>query len=110
MPTVYKVLGQAAPANTSNANLYTVPASTSAIVSTLVIANTTATAALAEVYVRIAGAAAATSNAILYDASIPANSTATFTLGMTLATTDIITIQTATANALTFTAFGSEIS
>jgi hypothetical protein len=43
MPTVYKVLGQAAPANTSNANLYTVPASTSAIVSTLVIANTTAT-------------------------------------------------------------------
>jgi hypothetical protein len=110
MPTVYKVLGQAAPANTSNANLYTVPASTSAIVSTLVIANTTATAALAEVYVRIAGAAAATSNAILYDASIPANSTATFTLGMTLATTDIITIQTGTANALTFTAFGSEIS
>jgi hypothetical protein len=110
MPTVYKVLGQAAPANTSNANLYTVPASTSAIVSTLVIANTTATAALAEVYVRIAGAAAATSNAILYDTSIPANSTATFTLGMTLATTDIITIQTGTANALTFTAFGSEIS
>ena len=110
MPTVYKVLGQSAPANTSNANLYTVPASTSAIVSTLVIANTTATAALAEVYVRIGGAAAATSNAILYDASVPANSIATFTLGMTLATTDIITIQTATANALTFTAFGSEIS
>jgi hypothetical protein len=110
MPTVYKVLGQAAPADTSNANLYTVPASTSAIVSTLVIANTTATAALAEVYVRIAGATAAASNAILYDASIPANSTATFTLGMTLATTDIITIQTGTANALTFTAFGSEIS
>ena len=110
MPTVYKVLGQAAPANTSNANLYTVPASTSAIVSTLVIANTTATAATADVFVRIAGAAAAASNAILYDASIPANSTATFTLGMTLATTDIITIQTGTANALTFTAFGSEIS
>ena len=110
MPTVYKVLGQSAPANTSNANLYTVPASTSAIVSTLVIANTTATAATADVFVRIGGAAAATSNAILYDASIPANSTATFTLGMTLATTDIITIQTGTANALTFTAFGSEIS
>jgi hypothetical protein len=110
MPTVYKVLGQAAPANTSNANLYTVPASTSAIVSTLVIANTTATAATADVFVRIGGAAAATSNAILYDASVPANSTATFTLGMTLATTDIITIQTGTASALTFTAFGSEIS
>jgi hypothetical protein len=110
MATVYKVLGQAAPANTSNANLYTVPASTSAVVSTLVIANTTATSALAEVYVRIAGAAAATSNAILYDVPIGGNSIATFTLGITLATTDIITIQTGTANALTFTAFGSEIS
>ena len=110
MPTVYKVLGQSAPANTSNANLYTVPASTSAIVSTLAIANTTATDALAEVYVRIGGAAAATSNAVLYDVSIPARSTSAFTLGMTLAATDIITIQTGTANALTFTAFGSEIS
>lgn len=110
MATVYKVLGQAAPANTSNANLYTVPSATSAIVSTLVVANTTATAATARVFARIAGATAAASNAILYDASIPANSTATFTLGMTLATTDIITIQTGTSNALTFTAFGSEIS
>lgn len=110
MPTVYKVLGQAAPANTSNANLYTVPAATSAIVSTIAIANTTATAATADIFVRIAGAAAATSNAILYDASVSANSVATFTLGMTLAATDIITIQTGTANALTFTAFGSEIS
>lgn len=110
MPTVYKVLGQSAPANTSNANLYTVPSATSAIVSTLVIANTTATAATARVFARIAGATAAASNAIIYDASIPANSTATFTLGMTLATTDIITVQTGTSNALTFTAFGSEIS
>jgi hypothetical protein len=110
MPTVYKILGQSAPANTSNANLYTVPSATNTIVSTLVIANTTATAALAEVYVRIAGAAASTSNAVLYDVSIPGNSSSAFTLGMTLAATDIITVQTATANALTFTAFGSEIS
>lgn len=110
MPTIYKILGQSGPANTSNANLYTVPASTSAIISTLAIANTTATAATARVFARIAGAAAATTNAILYDVSIPANSTAAFTLGMTLDTTDIITVQTGTANALTFTAFGSEIS
>lgn len=110
MATVYKVLGQSAPSSTANANLYTVPSATSAIVSTLVIANTTATAATARVFARIAGATAAASNAIIYDASVPANSTATFTLGMTLATTDIITVQTGTSNALTFTAFGSEIS
>lgn len=110
MPTVYKVLGQSAPTNTANTNLYTVPASTSAIVSTLVITNVTGTDATARVFVRIAGAAAATSNAIIYSSTIAANSTATFTLGMTLATTDIITVASSTGNALTFTAFGSEIS
>lgn len=110
MATTYKILGQAAPSSTANANLYTVPSATSAIVSTLTIVNTTTTAATARVFARIAGAAAATSNAIIYDATIQANSTASFTLGMTLATTDIITVQTGTSNALTFTAFGSEIS
>lgn len=110
MALTYKVLGQSAPANTSNADLYTVPASTSAIVSTLAISNTTATAATARVFVRIAAATAATSNAIIYDVSIPANSVASFTLGITLATTDVITVRTGTANALTFQAFGSQVS
>jgi len=110
MATTYKILGQLAPTTTSNGNLYTVPASTSTIVSTLVIANTTATAATTRVFARIAAATEATSNAVLYDVSIPANSSSAFTLGMTLATTDKITVQTGTANALTFTAFGSEIS
>ena len=58
MATVYKVLGQSAPANTSNANAYTVPALTSAVLSTIVVTNTTATAATARIFVRIAGAAA----------------------------------------------------
>lgn len=110
MPTTYKVLGQSAPADTSNATLYTVPSSTSTVVSTLAIANTTGSAATCRVFVRIAGAGAAASNAVLYDASIPANSTTSLTLGMTLATTDVISVRTGTSNALTFTAFGSEIS
>jgi hypothetical protein len=110
MPTTYKVLGQSAPANTSNANAYTVPALTSAVLSTIVVANTTATAATARIFVRIGGAAAAASNAIVYDTSFNGNSTTAFTIGITLPTTDIITVQTGTANALTFTVFGSEIS
>lgn len=110
MPTAYKILGQSAPANTSNADLITVGAGKSQILSTLVIANTTATAATCRVFARIAGAAAATGNAVIYDASIAANSVATFTLGITLAATDVVTVRTGTANALTFTAFGSEIS
>lgn len=110
MPTIYKVLGQSAPANTSNADAYTVPALTSAVLSTIVVANTTATAATARIFVRIAGGAAAASNAIVYDTTFNGNSTTAFTIGVTLATTDIITVQTGTANALTFTVFGSEIS
>lgn len=107
--TTYKILGQSAPANTSNADLITVGASKSQIISTLNVANTTGTAATTRVFARIAGAAAAASNALLYDVIIPANSAASFTLGITLAATDVITIQTGTANALTFTAFGTEL-
>lgn len=110
MAITYKVLGQSAPADTNNANLITVGAGKSQIISTLVIANNTATATPARVFVRIAGAAAAVGNAIIYDASIPANSTASFSFGITLAATDIVSVRTATANALTFTAFGTELS
>ena len=109
MATTYKILGQSAPANTSNADMITVGAAKSQIVSSLVIANTTSSSATARVFVRIAGAAAAASNAVIYDTIINAKSTAAFTLGITLAATDVITVQTGTANALTFTAFGSEL-
>ncbi len=105
--TTYKILGQAAPSTTANADLLTVAAATEAIGSTLVIANTTAATATTRVFARILGAAAAASNAILYDVSIPANSSASFTLGITLAATDVLTVQTGTANALTFTLFGT---
>ena len=108
MATTFKVLGQAAPANTSNADLYTVGAGKSAIVSTLSITNVTSTAATARVFVRVAGATAAAGNAIMYDTSIPANATTGLTLGLTLAATDVIAVATGTANSLTFQAFGQE--
>jgi hypothetical protein len=110
MATAYKILGQAAPANTSNADLITVGASKQQIISTLVIANTTATDATCRVFARIGGAAAAASNAIIYDLTIAGNSIQAFTLGISITATDVITIRTGTSNALTFTAFGTEIS
>lgn len=109
MPAAYKVLGQSAPANTSNANVYTVPSATSAVVSSIVVTNTTAITAYARIFVRIGGATAATSNALVYDTSFLPNSTTSFTLGITITATDIITVQTGTANALTFHVFGSEL-
>lgn len=109
MATTYKVLGQAAPANTSNADLYTVPAATQAVVSTLQVANMTTEEATFTIYVRVAGATAANSNAIAKDVSVLGNSILAITTGMTLGATDKVTIQSSVANALTFTMFGSEI-
>lgn len=109
MATTYKILGQAAPSTTSNVDLYTVPAATSTVTSTLTITNISGGSALCRVYIRIAGAAAANSNALIYDVAIMANDFNPITIGMTLSETDIITVQTSTANAITFQLFGSEI-
>lgn len=110
MAVSYAILGQSAPANTSNADLFSVVTAHQYVVSTISVCNTTTSAATCRIFARKAGAAAAASNAIVYDASIPANTTVLFTLGVTLNGTagDILTIQTGTANALTFTAFGSD--
>jgi hypothetical protein len=110
MPTTYKVLGQLAPANTSEATLYTVPSATQTIISTLVISNLTSTAANATVSVCVSGAATSNTNSILKTIPIAASSVASFTLGITMGAADLIRVTTATANALSFQAFGSEIS
>jgi hypothetical protein len=106
----YKVLGQAHPAGTAETNVYTVPAATQTIVSTLSITNVTAGASSARVFVRIAGAATAHVNAVLYDVPLAANSVAAFTLGITLGATDVVTVRSSVGNTLTFQLFGSEIS
>lgn len=112
MAVAYSILGQACPANTTAAALFSLTGGHSYVISSLVVSNVTSSAATCRVYAQKAGAAVATTNAILYDVSIPGNSTATFTLGITLsaANSDAISIATGTANSLTFTAFGSDIS
>lgn len=112
MATTYAILGQSAPANTSNADLFSVTSAHNYIVSTIAVCNTTTSASTCRIFARKAGASAAASNALVYDTLIPANSTVSFTLGVTLNGTagDVVTVRTGTANALTFTAFGSDIS
>lgn len=109
MPTAYRVLGQSNPAATTNTTLYTVPSATSAVVSTITICNQTATAATYRIAVRPAGASIAAQHWIVYGATVAASDTTALTLGLTLATTDVITVYASTAN-LSFSAFGSEIS
>ena len=109
MATSYKILGQAAPAGTGDVDLYTVPAGTQTVVSTVSVTNDTATAATFRIYTRKAGAAASAVNALYFDAPIGANTTVLITAGLTLDAGDIITVRTGTANAIGFQAFGSEV-
>ena len=108
MATTYKVLGQLNPAATTASTLYTVPATTSTIISTITICNQAATATSFRIAVRPAGATLAALHYINYDTPLPANDTITATLGITLATTDIITVYAGTTT-VSFSAFGSEI-
>ena len=108
MATVYKVLGQSAPSATTATTLYTVPSATSTVVSTLVVANRAATAATYRIAIRPAGATISNEHYIAYDVAVGANDSTTLTIGITLATTDVITVYASTAN-LSFNAFGSEI-
>ena len=109
MPTIYKVLGQSAPSATTATTLYTVPASTDAIVSTIVVANRAASAGSYRIAVRPAGATLANQHYIAYDVAIAANDSTALTLGITLDATDVITVYASSAD-MSFTAFGSEIS
>lgn len=109
MATVYKVLGQSAPAATTATTLYTVPAATSTVVSSIVISNRASSSATYRISIRPAGAAQANQHYIAYDVTVGAADSTVLTLGITLATTDVITVYASTAN-LSFSAYGSEIS
>jgi glucose-6-phosphate dehydrogenase assembly protein OpcA len=102
-----KVLGQSNPAATTATSLYTVPASKSAVVSSLTICNQTATAATFRVAVRPAGATLAAVHYVAYDVTVGASDTTALTLGITLATTDVVTVYASTAT-LSFHAYGDE--
>lgn len=109
MTTVYKVLGQTYPAASTPTTLYTVPAATSAIVSTVNICNQAATSGTFRVAVRPGGAALSSQHYLAYDTAIPANDSIGLTIGVTLATTDVITVSSSSGN-ISFSVFGSEIS
>jgi hypothetical protein len=103
----YKVLGQSDPLAAVLTTIYTVPALTSAIVSSITIANRSATPTTFRLAVRPAGAAIANQHYIAYDVAIGANEALSFTLGVTLATTDVFSVY-ATLATLSFNLFGVE--
>jgi hypothetical protein len=109
MANVYKVLAQSNPAATTATTLYTVPSATSSVISTITVCNQAASAGSFRIAVRPAGAALAAQHYVAYDVAIAANDTTALTLGLTLATTDVVTIYASSAT-MSFNAYGSEIS
>jgi glucose-6-phosphate dehydrogenase assembly protein OpcA len=104
-----KVLGQSNPAATTLTTLYTVPASKEAVVSSISVANLTATAATFRLAVRPAGASIENKHYIGYDITVGASDSTIITVGLTLATTDVLSVYASTAN-VAFQAFGDEAS
>ena len=109
MAEIYKILGQVAPNANTVSNVYTVPAATSAVVSSIVIVNrNNAANCTYRVAAQQAGAALANQHYIAYDAPIAALDTVALSLGITLGNTDVISVYSANAN-LSFSVFGTEV-
>ena len=108
MATTYKVLGQSNPSGTTATTLYTCPASTQTVISTITICNQAGTSGTYRVAVRPNGATLATEHYIVYDANIAANTTAAYTLGITIDASDVVSVY-ASSTSMSFNAFGSEI-
>ena len=108
MATTYKVLGQSNPAATTATTLYTVPAATSAVISTINICNQASAVGNFRVAVRPGGEALAAKHYIAYDTVLAGLDSIAMTMGISLATTDVITVY-ASSSTFSFSIFGAEI-
>lgn len=108
MPIKYKVLGQVNPSASGLTTLYTVPASTQAVCSTLSICNL-ATTTTFRVAIRPSGENILNKHYAIYDNYINTNDSIMLTLGISLDATDIVSVYAASSG-VSFSLFGSEIS
>ncbi len=108
MSSTHKVLGQSNPSAATLTAAYTVPSVTEAVVSSVTVANRSATKTTFRLSVAVAGASDSDEQYLVYDAEIRGNETISLTLGVTLATTDIVRVY-ATLATLSFNIFGVEL-
>lgn len=108
MATAYKVLGQSAPSATTATTLYTCPASTQTVISTISVCNRGTSTGTFRISIRPNGAVLANQHYIAFDAAIAAKDTLFITVGATIDAADIVEVYASSAN-FSFNAFGSEI-
>jgi len=115
MATTYKVLGQAISlTNTGNVLLYSVPTATSTIGSTITVCNQAFADATYSISVKVnSGSTALTAPVakeyLSQQVSIPAKTTTSYTLGITLDAFDHVVVSASTTT-VSFNLFGTEIS
>jgi hypothetical protein len=109
MAVSYKVLGQIKPTADTATTLYTVPTGSGnyAVVSTIQVANITADGDYINIAVRPAGATLEDKHYIVYNNGIPPYQSNSFTIGVTLAATDVVTVYSLSGKC-SFNLFGSE--
>jgi hypothetical protein len=111
MARVYRILGQKNPGSTVLTNVYTVPDANSAVVSSVVLTNTSGSAGsgvAARLAVNAAGVTVATSNYLAYDVNIPGCDSVTMTLGITMNAGSQLSVY-ANSTSLAVSVFGTEI-
>jgi hypothetical protein len=108
MATTYLNLGQSAPLAITETALYTVPALTSAVVSSIIVCNRNAAATTFRVSISVGGGATATKDYLYFDVSIAGNDTFIATIGVTMATTDVMRVYAGNAN-LSFSLWGTQL-
>jgi hypothetical protein len=109
MPVLYKVLGQVAPAaNTANI-VYTVPAATSSVISTINVCNPDASARTFRIAVVPNGTTLDAKSYICYEAPVGAYDSISLTMGITLAANDSISVFSLSSSNVAFNIFGSQI-
>lgn len=110
MATSYKTLGQLDLTDATLTTLYTCPASTETVVSTVIIANRAAAADTFRLALRTGGDAISDKHYIAYDVPVSANDSTTLTLGITMEATDVMSVRAGgTASLLSINAFGAEV-
>lgn len=111
MANTYKRLGAAAGNGTigTAATLYTCPAATAAVVSSITVCNASATPYTYTIAVHTATSYAAGAY-VVYQATIGANDTVTLTQGLTLDATNKYLLVSSSNAAVNFQVFGVEIS
>jgi hypothetical protein len=109
MAVTYKVLGQSKPAAATATTLYTVPtgAGNYAVVSTLTITNQDSSPSSVRVAIRPAGATLEAKHYIIYNVAVNALQTMNYTMGITIASTDVVTVYDGNGTC-SFNLFGSE--